>query len=47
MRVKIRNKTKEIRKFGPFTNYEMKERVSDMGGKMGQWNVYTPKYERG
>lgn len=45
--IKIKNKTREIRKFGPYTNYEMKEKVSDIGGKQGEWNVFTPIYERG
>lgn len=43
----IKIKTREIRKFGPYTNYEMKEKISDKGGKLGQWSVFTPKYERG
>jgi hypothetical protein len=31
----IRAKTREIVKFNPYTNYEMKTEVSDMGGKYG------------
>lgn len=40
------DRPRDLKKYSPFENYELKQSPSDMEPK-GRFKIYTPKYETG